>query len=88
MIKELLRLISQDNMNLKEIAQQMNLSRDDLRNRIDMMIHMGYLELVEESRHGECAFCSIAKACKENCRDGIGVRVYRLTEKGRRVIGI
>ena len=84
MSKEILRLMVSGNMDLGGMARELDVTIDVLKSRIDMMIHMRYIEeiLVDGESCGECI---MKKGCgeeKEGC-----ITAYRLTEKGKKVIG-
>jgi DNA-binding Lrp family transcriptional regulator len=96
MIKDILRLMSKGNLTIVEIAQKLNISKDELLNRFKMMEQMGYLEQSKKTTNENishesdrmCAFCPEAKSCSKNditSNDGL---TYRLTEKGKRVSGV
>jgi predicted ArsR family transcriptional regulator len=93
MIKDILKLMSQGNLTVVEIAQKLNISKDELLNRFKMMEQMGYLEKTNQgndvSKSHEpgrmCAFCPEAKSCSNNDVTSYDGLTYHLTEKGKRV---
>ncbi len=92
MIKEFLKLMSLENLTLAEITQKLKISRDELKNRLEMMKRMGYIEALSEDKpnsESACASCRMTKFCSP-CSEGnagnLRITVYRLTDKGRRVL--
>jgi predicted transcriptional regulator len=96
MIKEILKLMSSGNLTINEIAQKMNLSKDELLNRFKMMEQMGYLKRADKAEsetksHGTsktCTFCPEAKSCSSNKRTSYEGLTYSLTEKGKNLAGL
>ncbi|ADI74166.1 putative transcriptional regulator, AsnC family [Methanohalobium evestigatum Z-7303] len=79
LIKKILQLIDKNNMTLNEIADELGLSRDELKFRLEMMEHMGEIESVKNNQSG-CSGCSGSKCLGDN-----KLVVYQLTEKGRKI---
>ncbi len=92
MIRHVLQMIAEGGIPLPELAAKIGLREPELKNRLEMMVRMGYLEAINitEVPEGElpCHGCLMAARCKdEDCSDGPPVVGYRLTEKGKRVAG-
>ena len=92
MIKEILKQVSKGDCSLSEIGQSLNISQDELKNRLHMMKHMGYItaeNVMDTKASGGCAFCPSAKTCSDASRSvSMKIVTYQLTEKGERVCGI
>jgi hypothetical protein len=96
MIKEILQVMSQGNLTIGEIADKLNLTKNELLNRFKMMEQMGYLE---KSNQGDdvskshepkmmCAFCPEAKSCSKSDITSYDGLTYRITEKGKRILSV
>jgi DNA-binding HxlR family transcriptional regulator len=86
----MLVVVAEGTRSFSELADEFGLREPELKNRLEMMVRMGYLEAIhahevpEEELH--CHGCLMAARCKDDdCSDGPPVVGYRLTEKGRRV---
>lgn len=77
--KKILQMIDQGNMALNEIADELGLSRDELKFRLEMMEHMGEIESIKSTQSG-CSGCSGSKCLGDN-----RLVAYRLTGKGRKI---
>ena len=92
MIKEILKLMAEGDFSFIEMAQRMSLSQAELKDRIELMKHMGYIaaeDIMGAGAGGGCASCHFAKRCSVESRNtGMRIITYQLTEKGKRVCGI
>lgn len=91
MIKEILKLMSKGDLTLSQISHELKISRKELTNKLAMMEHMKYIETIDENKsnientcedctlfHGDCSGEKTLKVC---------ILGYRITAKGRRVLG-
>lgn len=89
MIRETLRMITKGDLTLNEIAQRFEISGDDLKTRIEMLEHMGYIvrnDVMGVGACDGCSFCPSSKTCSGiSHNSGIEIITYQLTEKGKRV---
>ncbi|MFA5311908.1 MAG: hypothetical protein WC375_01160 [Methanomassiliicoccales archaeon] len=92
MIVELLETIMAGEFTLSDAGRKLGLGTDELKQRLDMMERMGYVERVGGSapKCGEGPIpCSSCRSCKGGCC-GPGkakeLNGYQLTEKGRRLV--
>ncbi|MGA9351239.1 MAG: FeoC-like transcriptional regulator [Anaerolineae bacterium] len=80
MLEELLRRIAEGGTyNLSELARELGVSEELLRQMIEDLVQRGYLRPVAGDCQGRCAACPLA----ETCAIGGPTRVWALTEKGR-----
>lgn len=80
MLEELLRRIAEGGTyNLSELAQELEVGEELLRQMIEDLVRRGYLRPVPGDCEGHCAGCPLA----ETCAIGGPTRVWALTEKGR-----
>jgi len=90
MLKEILILMSQNNMTFKEISHELNISYDDLINRLEMMEHMGYIKAINEEecdRNFTCACCPLAgNKCSDTKAFQENQKAFKITAKGRKII--
>ena len=92
MIKEILQLMYKNHLSLNEIANELSISHDKLINRLEMLVHLGYIIIVcnssdkiKSGNEKTCKYCTLAKTCSEaENRESFGI-AYQLTEKGKRV---
>ena len=85
MIKQILKQLMHGNLSLPELASTLNLTRDELNNRLKMM---GYIEVVcETPANGQktCSFCPLSKECSEVDKNDSSIIIYKLTVKGKRM---
>ena len=91
MIKKLLKIVTQQNAEIKDVAKELDMTVEQLVNRIITLEHMKYIEIIEEvdvdGEGNPCAFCPSSKACS-NLPGYTGVKAvrYKLTEKGERAL--
>jgi hypothetical protein len=89
MIIETLKLISLGKLSLSEVAQKLNIGRDEMKNRLEIMKQTGYVEAVPGEYGDEpeiCSSCPLRKSCSESRAVYSASKGYRITEKGRRVL--
>jgi len=67
--------------NIKELAQQLDVSEGLVESMIDELARMGYLRLLNAKCGGDCKGCPVASTCAIG---GSG-RVWMLTEAGHKV---
>ena len=78
MLEELLRRIAEGGThNLSELARELGVGEELLRQMIEDLARMGYLRPVAGSCESQCTGCSLAKTCAI----GGPARVWALTEK-------
>ncbi len=72
---------------LDELAAGFDMGKSILRARIEFMVRAGYLYEIS-SREGQgCVGCPVSGTCGVPVPEGIGkVRMYMMTEKGRKYI--
>jgi DNA-binding transcriptional regulator LsrR (DeoR family) len=90
MIKEILKFMALGNLSLAEIGQRLKISRETLKSRLDLMERMGYIETCCDESYEKtdaCGLCPSAKVCSEQSPQAPKIISYRLTEKGKIVIG-
>ncbi len=83
-------MMSRGDLSLNEIAREIGLGTDELKQRLDMLEHMGYI-LSEDSMAmgagGGCSSCPSAGTCGAVSGSlGIKIATYQLTDKGRKVM--
>lgn len=91
MIKKILNLISQGNITFAELAKRLEINDIELRNRLELMEHMGYLKnqasenCVLESKCNSCPQQN--DSCPGNVykQNLIITQTYQLTKKGKHV---
>ena len=82
MLQRLLALVASSGIrNVRELAQQLNVSEGLVEGMLDQLQHMGYLRIANAACSGECEHCSLATSCTTD-RTG---RVWMLTAKGQRI---
>ena len=93
MIKAILKLISQGNNSIGEIAIKLNITKKELLKRFEIMETMGYLEKTDKSGRKNvshvsnvlCSFCPESRSCiKSRTSIDCGM-IYTLSEKGKRL---
>lgn len=83
-MEELLRRIAEGGTyNLSELAQELGVSEELLRQMIEDLAQRGYLRPVAGDCQGHCAGCPLAKTCTI----GGPTRVWALTERGATIAG-
>ena len=92
MIREMLTLLFVEKLTLEEAARKLTVPVEDVRGRLEMLEHMGYIKGFEVSGgscSGDCLKCALTPACpdEEEGRTEGGFSWYELTEKGRRLVG-
>ena len=89
MIKELLKIVTQQNAEIKDVAKELDMTVEQLVNRIITLEQMRYIEIIEETDEAgnSCAFCPSSKTCS-NLPGYTGAKAvrYKLTEKGERAL--
>lgn len=78
--KKILQLIDQGNMTFNDIADELELSRNELKFRLEMMEHMGEIESISDNQDG-CSGC-----CSSKCSGMNQLVIYQLTKKGKKII--
>jgi hypothetical protein len=99
MIKELLFKIAQGNSSITELSREFNLEPRNVKDKLEMLVHMGYLQRIETCAHDqdksddnaderfECKHCLLAKNCRETSEERIDELVgYSLTKKGEKYL--
>ena len=87
MIKETLKVLFIDNCTLQEAADKLGVKQSDIRDRLVMLQHMGYVrEVCNNSgpKSSSCCSCSASSSCSGNTESFEG-KAYELTEKGERI---
>lgn len=88
MLKELLKLFRDKPHTMAELSSVLGLDKEEVQERLDQMVRMGYLEELKDTSAAEqtvkkhCLGCG---GCKRNSCECTG-RSYRLTEKGNKVV--
>lgn len=89
MIKETLIALAKNNYTLTEIADKLNTTSDEIRQRLDLLKSMKYIS-VEKNKSNNVSNCgSGCFSCSSQCSEIKGTEKsirYTLTEKGKRVI--
>lgn len=84
------------NLQIKEAARKLGIDQDTLKERLEMMEHMGYIRGLSSasaaSCGGGCIGCSLSSSCADEAegeeeKDKRNFSWYELTEKGRRLVG-
>ena len=89
MIKELLKIITQQNAEIKDVAKELDMTVEQLVNRVITLEQMRYIEIIEEvdGQGNPCAFCPSSKTCSTlPGYTGTKAVRYKLTEKGERAL--
>ena len=86
MIKDILRYLYIENLTLTDAAQKLDIGTDRLKELIDNMVHMGYLEMMceDNTRASECCNCASSASCHKRNDISAG-KTYALTEKWQRI---
>lgn len=79
--KEILSRIN-ERKTLDVISKEMDMRGSTVRARVDSMIHEGYLAEIQYA--SGCSMCPISCNSRLSCDSGI--KIYALTEKGKRLI--
>ncbi|WP_292468401.1 hypothetical protein [Methanolobus sp.] len=90
MIKETLNLLFVENCTIQEAAEKLGVDQSNIKDRLLMLEHMGYIaEVCNNSgpKTSACCSCSAASSCSTENRDIKG-KAYQLTEKGERICRI
>jgi predicted ArsR family transcriptional regulator len=81
MLEKLLQLIASGGThNLSELARELGVDQELLRQMIEDLARWGYLRPVADACQGRCAGCPLV----ETCAVGGPTRVWALTKKGQR----
>jgi hypothetical protein len=86
-------MIDRGSITLSEMALELGMTEADLKSRLETMVRMGHLEAITipadaERPDDHCPGCVMASTCREDvCSEGVPVVGYRLTDKGKRIIG-
>ena len=86
---EILKIMATGRLTLLEIAGELNLSREALKDVLRVMERRGDIKtwyLDGYGSEGFCEFCSCARTCSGSCPQVLKIIAYRLTEKGRMVV--
>lgn len=96
MIRGLIELMFVKHLSIEGIAKTTGQDVQDVQNRVDMLIHMGYVKKVRLNSAdcgGSCLGCSLMKKSDDNCSEDIqppskddGMWGYELTEKGSKLV--
>lgn len=87
MLRSILEIMARGGRSFSELALSLDISTRELRNRIQTLENMGYVEkLPGTGAEKACTFCPTASGC-----DGCGSNLqfpdtYRITSKGRKLI--
>ncbi|MBP1910604.1 hypothetical protein [Methanolobus bombayensis] len=87
MIKETLKILFIDNHTLLEAADVVGIKQSDIKDRLIMLQHMGYVREVcnnSSPKSSACCSCSASSSCSGN-NESIEGKAYELTEKGERL---
>nr|WP_321497781.1 hypothetical protein [uncultured Methanolobus sp.] len=87
MIKETLKVLFIDNCTLQEAADRLDVKQSDIKDRLLMLQHMGYVhEICNNSspKSSACCSCTAASSCSQNA-DVSSSKAYQLTDKGERI---
>ncbi len=79
MLKEILKLIYEGEKDLKEISKKLNLTEDQIKDRINHLIRLSYLDDFCEDK-GLCKNCPLSKDCR------MDLKMYQITKKGIELI--
>lgn len=86
MIKDVLRFLYIENLTLADAAEKLDIDTNRLKELIDNMVHMGYLDMVCEDNNEVSACCNCASSASCHKRNDISAgKTYALTEKGSRI---
>ena len=86
MLKEILQSLSKDGITVNELLKKFELDKNELQDKINLLIHTGYLELEKTDETEKSISC---KSCPhlEECLANLGkINTYILTEKGKKLI--
>ena len=82
MLKKLLRLIAEGGTRTRaELARELEVSEGLVKQMLEDLTRMGYLQPIAGGCDACCAACPLAKTCAV----GTPARVWTLTERGRKV---
>lgn len=87
MIKETLKVLFIDNCTLQEAAEKLGVKQSDIKDRLLMLQHMGYVQEIcnnSSPKSSACCSCTAASSCS-GINDISGSKAYQLTEKGERI---
>ena len=86
MLKEILESLEKNGTTVSELSEKFEVSKAQLQDQINLLIHMGYLELLKIDEKEKSLSCKSCPHLKE-CIDNIGkISTYILTDKGRKLI--
>ncbi len=87
MLKSILEIMAREDLSFSELAQTLDISTRELRNRLQTLENMGHIEkLPGNSGEKACTFCPTASGC-ESCESNLQFPdTYRITSKGRKLI--
>ena len=91
MIKEVLELLFIRHLSLSEAARALDISRETLQGRLDMLVHTGYIKgavMGSEGCSHACKGCALASGGGGEVQPGSCFEGYELTGKGQRLMGI
>ena len=85
MILETLRALRAGGQTPEDMALRLNIGREELRQRLDLLEKSGYIARLKEAPcAGACPGCRGSRPGCSPLKDGAGT--YALTEKGRRAL--
>ena len=87
MLRSILEIMAHGDLSFSELALSLEISTRELRNRLQTLENMGYVETLP-GIGGEkaCTFCPTASGC-ESCGSNIQFPdTYQITPKGRKLI--
>ncbi|HID74363.1 MAG TPA: hypothetical protein EYP43_04855 [Thermoplasmata archaeon] len=83
----ILRRIDRGLADLGGVARELGITQEELRERLNTLSLMGYIEVSDGHRYDPssraCVACSLSRRCATSPPPDSGLRTYRLTEKGR-----
>ena len=87
MLRSILEIMARGDRSFSELALLLNISTRELRNRLQTLENMGYVErLPGIGGEKACTFCPTASGC-ESCRSNLQFPdSYRITSKGKKLI--
>lgn len=89
MIQSIAQRIRDGNFTLAELAAAVGLTAEQLKNRLDLMVRQGYIVQEAACAPAESDGCGCHACCACGSRDPCAISPvrYRLTEKGKHLIG-
>ena len=92
MIRDLLEQLFIRQLSFQQIEGELSIDRTTLQSRLEMLVHMGYLERTTMSMggcDGGCMGCAknTIPECSEG-NEGKSISGFELTGKGKRILGM